>query len=318
MKTKSVEKPGTRLSALLPSPRLRLFPRIGALLLCAGISATAWAEPIAARTADVQGVKLHYLTSGHGAPLLLLHGYAETSLMWRPLMPSLAERFTVIAPDLPGIGDSAIPAEGLDMKAAAVRIHALMSSLGFQKAEVVGHDIGLMVAYAYAAMYPAETTKLVVMDAFLPGVAGWEGVYNNPGIWHFRFNGPTPEALVRGRERIYFDYFWNDFATDKTRSIPEADRKAYASAYARPGRMKAGWAYFVSFNQAAKDFAELARTPLTMPVLAIGGEKSLGEVLGAQMKSVARDVTVIVLKNTGHWILEENTKETTDALTKFL
>ena len=291
----------------------------GALLLCTAISARAWAaEAIAGHDAEVQGVKLHYLTSGHGAPLLLLHGYAETSLMWRPLMPSLAERFTVIAPDLPGIGDSAIPAEGLDMKAAAVRIHALMSSLGFQKAEVVGHDIGLMVAYAYAAMYPAETTKLVVMDAFLPGVAGWEAVYNNPGIWHFRFNGPTPEALVRGRERIYFDYFWNDFAANKTHSIPEADRKAYTAAYARPGRMKAGWAYFVSFNQAAKDFAQLARTPLTMPVLAIGGEKSLGDVLGAQMKSVARDVTVIVLKNTGHWILEENTRETTDALTKFL
>src|ERR1700692_2854852 len=290
-----------------------------ALLLCAAMSASAWAaEPVAARDVEVQGVRLHYLTSGHGAPLLLLHGYAETSLMWRPLMPSLAERFTVIAPDLPGIDDSAIPAEGLDMKTAAVRIHALMFSLGFQKAEVVGHDIGLMVAYAYAAMYPAETTKLVVMDASLPGVAGWEAVYNNPGIWHFRFNGPTPEALVRGRERIYFDYFWNDFAADKTRSIPEADRKAYAAAYARPGRMKAGWAYFVSFNQAAKDFAQLARTPLTMPVLSIGGEKSLGEVLGAQMKSVARDVTVIVLKNTGHWILEENTKETTDALTKFL
>ena len=290
-----------------------------ALLLCTAIAASAWAaEPVVAHDAEAQGGKLHYLTSGHGAPLLLLHGYAETSLMWRHLMPSLAERFTVIAPDLPGIGDSAIPTDGLDMKAAAVRVHALMSSLGFQKAEVVGHDIGLMVAYAYAAMYPAETTKLVVMDAFLPGVAGWEAVYNNPGIWHFRFNGPTPEALVRGRERIYFDYFWNDFAADKTRSIPEADRKAYAAAYARPGRMKAGWAYFVSFNQAAKDFEQLARTPLAMPVLAIGGEKSLGEVLGAQMKSVARDVTVIVLKNTGHWILEENTRETTDALTKFL
>jgi pimeloyl-ACP methyl ester carboxylesterase len=319
MKTKSALKLGTRLTALFSSLRLPLCRRMGALLLCAGISATAWAaDPIATRTAEVAGVKLHYLTAGHGAPLLLLHGYAETSLMWRPLMPSLAERFTVVAPDLPGIGDSAIPADGLDMKAAAVRIHALISSLGFQKAEVVGHDIGLMVAYAYAAMYPAETTKLVVMDAFLPGVAGWEAVYNNPGIWHFRFNGPTPELLVRGRERIYFDYFWNDFAADKSRSIPEADRRAYAAAYARPGRMKAGWAYFVSFNRAAKDFAELARTPLTMPVLAIGGEKSLGEVLGAQMKSVAQDVTVIVLKNTGHWILEENSRETTDALVKFL
>ena len=289
-----------------------------AALLLGTVQAQAPENAIVSRMADVGGLKMHYLTSGHGAPLLLLHGYAETSLMWRPLMPSLAERFTVIAPDLPGIGDSGIPADGLDMKAAAVRIHALMSSLGFQKAEVVGHDIGLMVAYAYAALYPAETTKLVVMDAFLPGVAGWEPVYNNPGIWHFRFNGPTPEALVKGRERIYFDYFWNDFAADKTRSIPEADRKAYAAAYARPGRMKAGWAYFVSFNQAAKDFAELARNPLTMPVLAIGGEKSLGEVLGAQMKTVARDVKVIVLKNTGHWILEENPQETTNALTKFL
>jgi pimeloyl-ACP methyl ester carboxylesterase len=289
-----------------------------AALLPDGVHAQPPENAIVSRMADVGGLKMHYLTSGHGAPLLLLHGYAETALMWRPLMPSLAERFTVIAPDLPGIGDSAIPADGLDMKAAAVRIHALMASLGFQKTEVVGHDIGLMVAYAYAALYPAETTKLVVMDAFLPGVAGWEAVYNNPGIWHFRFNGPTPELLVKGRERIYFDYFWNDFAADSTRSIPEADRKAYAASYARPGRMKAGWAYFVSFNQAAKDFAELARNPLTMPVLAIGGEKSLGEVLGAQMKTVGRNVKVIVLKNTGHWILEENPQETTDALVKFL
>ncbi len=128
--------------------------------------------------------------------------------------------------------------------------------------------------------FPAETEKLVVMDAFLPGVAGWEDVYNNPGIWHFRFNGPTPEALVRGRERIYFDYFWNDFAADKTHSIPEADRAAYAAAYARPGRMRAGWAYFVSFQQAAKDFAQLSQTKLTMPVLAIGGEKANGESAG--------------------------------------
>src|SRR6266850_1948165 len=121
--------------------------------------------------------------------------------------------------------NSEIPANGLDMKTAAIRIHGLARSLGVQKARVVGHDIGLMVAYAYAAQFPAEVEKLVVMDAFLPGVGGWEAVYNNPAIWHFRFNGPTPEALVRGRERIYFEHFWNDFAADKTRSLPEADRK---------------------------------------------------------------------------------------------
>lgn len=275
-------------------------------------------ETIVSRTAGINGVKLHYITAGHGAPLILLHGYAETSLMWKPIIPVLAERFTVIAPDLPGIGDSDIPAHGLDMKSAAISIHDLAKSLGVQKAEVVGHDIGLMVAYAYAAQFPTEVTKLVLMDAFLPGVEGWEAVYNNPNIWHFRFNGPTPEALVQGRERTYFEYFWNDLAADKTRSIPEADRKAYTAAYARPGRMHAGWAYFVSFQQAAKDFAQLSQTKLHMPVLTIGGEKSLGEALGQQTKLVATDVTVVVLKDTGHWVLEERPKETTEALQKFL
>src|SRR5438874_10369762 len=209
----------------------------------------AAAPAIDSRTAVVDGLSLHYLTAGHGPAVILLHGYTQTSRMWRPLIPLLAERFTVIAPDLPGIGESAIPADGLDMKTSAIRIHALAKSLAIEKARVVGHDIGLMVAYAYAAQFPAETEKLAVMDAFLPGVAGWEAVYNNPAIWHFRFNGPTPEALVRGRERVYFDHFWNNFAADKTRSIPEADRNTYAAAYARPGRMHAGWAYFVSFQQ---------------------------------------------------------------------
>jgi pimeloyl-ACP methyl ester carboxylesterase len=273
---------------------------------------------IRAKNSTVGGVKLHYLTAGQGPAVLLLHGYTQTSRMWRTIIPQLAGKFTVIAPDLPGIGDSSIPADGLDMKTAAIRIHALVKSLHIEKVRVVGHDIGLMVAYAYAAQFPSETEKVVVMDAFLPGVAGWEDVYNNPGIWHFRFNGPTPEALVRGRERIYFDFFWNDFAADKTRSIPKADRAAYAAAYARPKRMRAGWAYFVSFQQAARDFEQLSRTKLKMPVLAIGGEKANGDVLGRQMKVVATNATEIVLKNTGHWVLEEQPKQTTDALIKFL
>lgn len=291
---------------------------------CVLVTSTARAQTppdangIASRIAEVQGLKLHYLTAGHGPAVILLHGYTQTSRMWRPLMPRLAEKFTVIAPDLPGIGDSDIPADGLDMKSAAVRIHALVKTLGVEKARVVGHDIGLMVAYAYAAQFPLETEKLVEMDAFLPGVPGWEDVYNNPGIWHFRFNGPTPEALVRGRERIYFEHFWNNFAADKSKSIPEADRVAYAAAYARPGRMRAGWAYFVSFQQAARDFEQLAKTKLTMPVLAIGGEKANGDLLGRQMKLVATDATVVVLKNTGHWVLEEQPEQTSAALLKFL
>jgi pimeloyl-ACP methyl ester carboxylesterase len=245
-----------------------------------------------------------------------MHGYTQTSRMWTPLIPKLVEKFTVIAPDLPGIGDSDIPPDGLDMKTAASRIHALAVSLGIKSARVVGHDIGLMVAYAYAAQFPSETEKLAVMDAFLPGVAGWEDVYNNPAIWHFRFNGPTPEALVAGRERIYFEHFWNNFAADKTHSIPEADRQAYTAAYAGPGRMRAGWEYFVSFQQAARDFAELSRTKLTMPVLAIGGEKANGDLLGRQMKLVANNAKMVVLNNTGHW--EEQPEQTMRALLEFL
>jgi pimeloyl-ACP methyl ester carboxylesterase len=275
-------------------------------------------QAITANTSNIEGLKLHYLTVGQGPAVILLHGYTQTSRMWRPIIPVLAEKFTVIAPDLPGIGDSAIPKDGLDMKTAAIRIHALARSLGLEKARVVGHDIGLMVAYAYAAQFPAETEKLILMDAFLPGVAGWEAVYNNPGIWHFRFNGPTPEALVRGRERKYFEHFWNDFAADKKRSLSKADRAAYTAAYARPGRMRAGWAYFVSFLQAARDFARLSQTKLPMPVLTIGGEKANGEVLGQQTRVVASDATVVVLENTGHWVLEENPRGTTDALMNFL
>src|SRR5271168_743803 len=182
-----------------------------ALLFVAGFSsARSASDAIASQTAAVDGVKLHYLKAGHGPAVILLHGYTQTSRMWRPIMPLLAEKFTVIAPDLPGIGDSEIPKAGLDMKSAAISIHGLVKSLGIEKARVVGHDIGLMVAYAYAAQFPAETEKLAVMDAFLPGVPGWEQVYNDPNVWHFRFHGPTPEALVNGREAIYFAYFWND------------------------------------------------------------------------------------------------------------
>ena len=276
------------------------------------------AEQISVKDAKIDNVQLHYLTAGHGpAMVILLHGFAETSRMWRPIIPKLAERFTVIAPDLPGIGDSSIP-DKIDMLDAARKVHDLALSLKSDKARVVGHDIGLMVAYAYAAQFPNETEKLAVMDAFLPGVPGWEAIYNAPNIWHFRFNGEYPEKLVQGRERIYFEYFWNVLAADKTHSIPEGERKAYTEAYSKPARMRAAWRYFASWPQLAKDFAHLSQTKLIMPVLSIGGEKSLGKELGAQMKLVADNVTVIVLPNTGHWILEEKPKETTNALVNFL
>jgi pimeloyl-ACP methyl ester carboxylesterase len=289
-----------------------------ALLLALTLALSHPDTGFVSRTATVNGLPLHYTMGGHGPAVILLHGYAETSRMWRPILPQLGQTHTVIAPDLPGIGNSGVPKDGLDMKSSAEHIHALVKQLGVEKAEVVGHDIGLMVAYAYAALYPTETTKLVVMDAFLPGVGNWGTVYNDPNLWHFRFHGPTPEKLVAGRERLYFDYYWNEFAADKAHSIPESDRVAYAAAYARPGRMRAGWAYFISFPRTATDFAELARTKLTMPVLTIGGDHSLGEFLGTQMRIVADNVTAVVIPNAGHWIMEENRKATTDALLSFL
>jgi pimeloyl-ACP methyl ester carboxylesterase len=275
-------------------------------------------KPAASRVAKIDGKKLHYLTAGQGPTLILLHGYTQTSRMWRPLIDKLKDKFTVIAPDLPGIGDSDIPKGGCDMKTAAIRIHALAKSIGVTKARVVGHDIGLMVAYAYAAQFSAEVEKLVVMDAFLPGVPGWELAYNNDNMWHFRFHGPTPEALVKGREKIYFAFFWNDLAADKRRSLTTADRNAYVAAYSRPGRMRAGWAYFAAWPDTANDFAQMAKTKLTMPVLSIAGEKASAAILVPQMKLVATKVTAIDMKDIGHWLMEERPEETMGALVAFL
>ena len=307
------------------APSARYASAVHAIVLCAvmlfgamKVHAADFGPGFKTRPIAVDGVTLSVTVGGNGPPVLLLHGYAESSRMWKPLAKELAPNFTVIAPDLPGIGDSSIPKTGLDMKTSAERVHAAVKSLGYTKVRVVGHDIGLMVAYAYAATYPQEVEKLALMDAFLPGVAGWEAVYNNPGIWHFRFYGATPEALVKGRERIFFEHFWNNFAADKTRSILEADRQAYTKEYARPGRMAAGFAYFASFPKTATDFAELAKTQLTIPVLSIGGAKSLGVPLGEQVKLISPNVKVIVLEDAGHWILEERPRETISALVDFL
>lgn len=303
---------------LISHPWRALFVLLVLVLGSPGARAQPPQTAVSARTAEVDGINVHYLTAGQGPAVLLIHGYTQTSRMWRPVIPSLAERFTVVAPDLPGIGDSDVPPNGLDMTTAAVRLHDLVRSLGINKVSVVGHDIGLMVAYAYAAQFPTGVEKLVVMDAFLPGVAGWESAYNSPSLWHFRFHGSTPEALVRGRERTYFDYFWNEFAADPSRSLPETDRAAYTAAYARPGRMHAGWRYFASFADTAAAFARLSQTRLTMPVLAIGGAKANGQLLGQQMRTVAAHVSTVVLEDTGHWVLEERPKETKDALLGFL
>ena len=214
---------------------------------------------VQSRFANVNGVRLHYLVAGTGDPVVLLHGYAESSHMWLPLMPKLASTHTVIAVDLRGAGQSSTPAAGYTKAEMAQDIHALTRKLGYDRIRIVGHDIGLMVAYAFAAQYPSEVDRIALMDAFLPGVGAWRDVWLMRDLWHFHFYGKTPLALVHGRERIYFEHFWNDFAADPSHSVPERDRKFYAKEYARPGGMRAGFEYFRAFEKDAEDFARFAR-----------------------------------------------------------
>jgi pimeloyl-ACP methyl ester carboxylesterase len=270
------------------------------------------------RTTRVNDVSLHYQVGGRGNPVVLMHGYAETGHMWRPVMGVLAQTHTVIVPDLRGAGASEKPASGYDKKTMAQDIHALVKSLGFEKATIVGHDIGLMVAYAYAAQYPDETDRVVLMDAFLPGIGNWKDMWLMRDLWHFHFYGDVPLALVAGRERTYFEHFWNDFAADPHHSIPEADRELYTAAYARPGGMHAGFEYFRNFERYAADFQQLAQNKLTMPVRVISGEKSGGSFLIDQVKLVANDVQGKVIPGSGHWLLEEAPEKVIPVLTEYV
>jgi pimeloyl-ACP methyl ester carboxylesterase len=270
------------------------------------------------RVTDVNGIKMSYLVAGRGDPIVLLHGFAETSHMWRPLIEQLAKNHEVIAPDLRGFGSTSTPESGYTKKEMAQDVHALVKSLGYSKIRLVGHDIGLMVAYAYAAQYPDEVERLVLMEAFLPGVGEWNNVFLLRDLWHFHFYGKTPLALVTGRERIYLEHFWNDFAADGTKSVSEADRKFYAGEYAKPGHMKAGMEVFKAFPTDAKDFAELAKTKLKMPLLVLSGEKAGGPFLIEQGKMVADNVEGVLILGSGHWLMEEATDRVVPKLVEFL
>jgi len=286
----------------------------GSILTAGGKGPGGFSE----RKVEVNGVRIHYSIGGQGSPVVLLHGYAQTSHMWNHIMPLLASNHTVIVPDLRGAGGSSKPESGYDKKNMAVDIHDLVKSLGFNRAAIVGHDIGLMVAYAYAAQFPQETERLVLMDAFLPGIGDWKNVWLMRDLWHFHFYGDVPLALVKGRERTYFEHFWNDFAADSKHSVSEADRRIYAKAYAQPGGMRAGFEYFKNFERDAKDFGELSVTRLSMPVLVLTGEKASGNFLIEQAKLVATNVDGKVIAGSGHWLMDEAPQQTIPALITFI
>jgi pimeloyl-ACP methyl ester carboxylesterase len=263
------------------------------------------------------GAEIFVRFGGIGPVVVLLHGYAENSDSWAPLAADLMKDHTVVVPDLRGIGRSSIPAGGYDKKTQATDVRAVVTTLGFDRTFVVAHDIGNMVAYAYTATYPDRVARLVVMDAPIPGIEPWNEILLNPGVWHFNFHGPDAERLVEGRERIYFDRIWNDFTADKSK--PDEDtRNFFAATYARPGGMRAGFAQFVAFSQDAKDNQVFEQTKLTMPVLAVGGEKSFGPLQALIMRHVATNVREEVVVGSGHWLMEERPVETVALIRRFL
>ena len=294
---------------------------LAATALAATLPAHAQPKPYPSsfKTESVQadGVTLHVRVGGNGPAVVLIHGFGDTGDMWSPLAAALAKDHRVVVPDLRGMGLSSKPEGGYEKKTQAADIRAVLDKLGIDKADIVGHDIGTMVAYAYAARYPDKTTKLVVMDAPVPGVPPWEQIVRSPALWHFDFGGKDALRLVKGRERIYLDRFWNEFAADPTK-IDEGTRASYAKLYARPGAMKAAFAQFLSIRKDAEDNAESVKTRLTMPVLAIGGEKSFGANEAVVMRNAATQVTELVIPGAGHWLMEEATETTVKAVQEFL
>lgn len=292
----------------------------GALLFAAPALAQIVPFPAGFRTQEIptNGTTLHVRVGGQGPAVILLHGYGETGDMWGEMAADLARDRTVIVPDLRGMGLSVIPVRGFDKKTQAADIAGVLDALKVDRAELVTHDIGNMVGFALAAGYRERVTKFVLIDAPLPGVGPWEEILKNPLLWHFRFGGPDMERLVAGRERIYLDRFWNEFSATPSR-FSEAARVHYAALYARPGAMRAGFAQFAAFDQDAVDNkAFLAKGKLTIPVLAIGGEKSFGLGMAEVMKFAAENVQGAVVPGSGHWIMEENPAATVALVRDFL
>lgn len=276
--------------------------------------------PAEFRTREIatNGTSIFVRSAGTGPAVVLLHGYGETGDMWVPMAVDLARDHTVVVPDLRGLGLSSKPEGGFDKKTQAGDVAGVLDELKIDRADLVTHDIGNMVGYAFAAQYPDRVPRFVLIDAPLPGVGPWEEILKNPLLWHFRFGGPDMERLVAGRERIYLDRFWNEFSATPAR-FSEAARSHYSKLYAMPGAMHSGFMQFAAFDQDAIDNQKfLAKGKLPMPVLAIGGEKSFGPTMAKIMRFAATNVRQGIIPDSGHWIMEENPTATIAMVRDFL
>jgi len=294
-----------------------------------GIAALFLASPVVARVEPfpasfrsqiiaTNGTTLYVRTGGKGPAVVLLHGFGDTGDMWAPLAAKLVKDHTVIVPDLRGMGLSAHPETGYEKKYQGVDLAGVLDHLKIRKIDLVTHDIGNMVGYAFAAQYPARVARWVVIDAPLPGIGDWEHIVCSPQVWHFNFHGPDEERLVAGRERIYLDRFWNELSADPKR-IDEQTRQHYASLYARPHAIHDAFSQFIAFHQDAIDNrALLTKGKLTMPILAIGAEKSFGTAMAEDIRFVATDVRMGVVPSSGHWVMEENPSATMALVMDFL
>jgi pimeloyl-ACP methyl ester carboxylesterase len=263
------------------------------------------------------GAMIYVRVGGSGPAVVMLHGFADTGDMWVPLAAAMMKDHTVIVPDLRGMGLSSHPEAGYDKKTEARDIAVVMDKLNVQKADLVTHDIGNMVGYALAAQYPDRITKWVVIDAPLPGIGPWEEILKSPLLWHFNFHGPDVDRLVKGRERIYLDRFYNELSANP-KAIDEETRNHYARLYARPGNMHYAFEQFAAFSQDAKDNKVFAEKKLTMPILALGAEKSFGDQQAAIIRDVGINVEGGIITGSGHWIMEEQPDQTVMKVRAFL
>jgi pimeloyl-ACP methyl ester carboxylesterase len=315
--------PTKALSFPAPQKRMTLRGLLSAIALTLAAVSPSHAEvkpyPPSFRQQEIQtdGATLHVRVGGSGPAVVLIHGFGDTGDMWAPMAADLARDHTVVVPDLRGMGLSSHPKDGYDKRTQAADIRSVLAKLNIDRADIVGHDIGTMVAYAYAARYPDKTSRLVVMDAPVPGIPPWEQIVRSPMLWHFSFGGPDAERLVSGRERIYLDRFWNEFAGDPSK-IDEATRIHYAKLYARPRAMHSAFAQFLAIPKDAEDNLKTVANKLTMPVLALGGEKSFGANEAVVMRNAANDVTEVVIPKAGHWLMEEQPEATIRAVRDFL
>jgi len=267
-------------------------------------------------TAKVNGVTIHYVIGGSGEPLVLIHGFGQNWYMWNRLLPEFSKHFTVIAPDLRGVGESDRPDSGYDKKTMAKDIHELVRSLGYQSANVAGHDIGLMVAYAYAAQFPGEVRKLALMDALLPGIEPVWSQVKGSAWWFGFFAFPASSELVAGKERWFLTNFWPVVGHVKDAFTAE-EVNEFVRAYSVRGGTYGAFHWFAAFNQDAIDNVAFMKKKLPMPLLAMGGEYFGAGFLVDHCKLVADHVTGSNIKGSGHWVVQENTAQVQKDLLDF-